>query len=165
MTFEDLDEFFDPTLPLPIGGKTYTIPSPSADVGIRCQRMFSLMRRAAQGHTLTADEAASLRFDDEDERTWHRTLLGPIYDELVADDVPWAKIQRVSSTAFTWITQGKSAAEAVWTANRPEAPAPAPAKQPKDRQKKKARPASPAGSTPRPKKTASPGPDSSSTGS
>lgn len=162
MAFEDLDEFFDSTLPLPIGGKTYSIPSPPAAVGLRCQVMYSVMRRRAQGLDISEADLEMITMTDEEERGWHRTLLGPVYDELVADDVAWAKIQRVNATAFTWITQGKSAAEAVWTANRPEARTPAEVKKPKDRQKK-ARQGSPAGST-APTTTSSAGPDSSSTG-
>ncbi|SDJ53994.1 DUF7426 family protein [Nonomuraea jiangxiensis] len=42
--FKDHDEFFDATLKLPVGGKTYVIPPSSAEVGLLCQRLMQAVR-------------------------------------------------------------------------------------------------------------------------
>ncbi len=114
MTFEDLDEFYDSTLPLPIGGKTYRIPSPSADVGLHCQLVAEIARKQRAGLEVSQADLDMLVLDDEQEQRWHARILGPALDEMTADGVDWERVKHASSTAFAWIIGGKAAAERTW---------------------------------------------------
>lgn len=135
MTFEDLDEFFVSDLPLPIGGKTYRIPSPSADVGLHCQLIADIGHRQSTGLPVSEDDVAMLRLDDDEEQQFYRRVLGPAFDEMAADEVAWSKIRHAAQTSFTWIVRGKAAAERVWREGEGQPARPAP----QDRLKKKAK--------------------------
>ncbi|MEV4806761.1 hypothetical protein AB0K18_42775 [Nonomuraea sp. NPDC049421] len=117
--FKDLDEFFDDGLALPVGGKTYRIPAPSAEVGLYCQRLAEAGVAAANGK-----DAPEAELDDVRELDLYQKVLGPVYDELIADGVSWPKIKHVGITAFMWTAGNDEAAAAYWEKG-PEAAAPA----------------------------------------
>lgn len=156
MTFADLafDDTFDDTLELPVKGKTYGIPSPPADVGVRTERLMTLGRKRAllqfkqqrlaeleaAGTTpqdderlgprdeLTPaelDEADRLADDDPTEDSLHRRLLGDAYDQLLADGANYATLRHVGITATIWVGSGREAAEAYWRSGG-RAPEPSP---------------------------------------
>lgn len=155
MSFADLDEFFDDTLKLPVGGKTYVIASVDAETGLWCQRMLSTAAEVATGSDLSETEVGDLLLDDDQERDLYRRVLGDVYDELVADKVGWERLKHVGTTAFMWAAGNKQTAEDFWLSGgeagsgEPQRPVPQDHKAPA---KKKARPASRAGSTKRPAK-------------
>ncbi|WP_433355635.1 DUF7426 family protein [Microtetraspora malaysiensis] len=126
--FQDLDEFFDDSLPLPIGGKWYRIPAPDAEVGLLCQRLMHAGMAAEPGEPVDdpkLNELASVVLNDDQERDLYQRVLGPVFDELRADGVTWPKIQHVGATATVWVAAGKEAAAKVWAAGGVgEAPAP-----------------------------------------
>ena len=149
----DLDEFFDPTLRLPIRGKVYVVASPDAKTGLRVQRLMSTGAVAAMGGEVSDADLESLEFDDDEERDLYLRILGPAYDEMLADGLPWEIVQHAGQTALMWVAFGREAAERVWEsvgeAHRPE---------PQDRKapaakKKSARQGSRGGSTARSKQT------------
>ncbi len=119
--FRDLDEFFDDTLPLPIGGKVYVVPPASAETGLFCQRLMEAGVDAANGKDT---DLASL--DDEGERDLYQRVLGPVYGELKANGVSWPKIKHAGITAFLWIAGDRDTAQKYWEAGDggPEAEAP-----------------------------------------
>ncbi|MEU1883432.1 hypothetical protein ABZ470_39515 [Streptosporangium sp. NPDC020072] len=117
--FKDLDDFFDDSLPLPVGGKTYRIPPPSAEVGLYCQRLAEAGVAAASGK-----DVSEANLDDANELELYGKVLGPVYDQLVADGVSWPRIKHVAVTAFLWIVGNDDAAAAFWEQG-PEAAAPA----------------------------------------
>ncbi|GGO54103.1 hypothetical protein GCM10012286_63080 [Streptomyces lasiicapitis] len=84
MAFEALDELLDETLVLPIGGRRYTIPAPSAETGLRVQTIVQAAAVAASGGQV--DEQA---LGDAAEGDLYRDLLGDAYDEMLADGVTW----------------------------------------------------------------------------
>src|SRR4051812_14586508 len=96
--FKDLDEFFDDGLSLPVGGKTYRIPAPSAQVGLYCQKLAEAATQAADGKDVSEAD-----LDDAREADLYVKVLGPVYDELIADKVSWPKIKHVAVTTFLWI--------------------------------------------------------------
>jgi hypothetical protein len=116
--FRDLDEFFDDTLPLPIKGKTYVVPGPDADTGLLCQRLMAVGITAAQGGDI---DAAQL--DDAGEIDLYARVLGPVYQELLADKVSWPRIKHAGTTAFLWIAADLDTAMKFWEMG-PEAEAP-----------------------------------------
>lgn len=114
MSFTDLDEFFDPTLKLPIGGKTYVVPSPDAKTGLWAQGMMTAAVQIRAGET--PDGLEALVLDDDEERDLYERLLGDAYAEMVADGVKWHKIKHAGTTALWWVVYGKDVAERFWNA-------------------------------------------------
>jgi hypothetical protein len=120
-SFEALDAFLDDYLDLPVKGRdgqlrTYRIEDPSAEDGIRIEKITSLAARLAAGGTAPDTPLLS----DSEERDLYRMCLGDAYDQLVADGVKWGPFKHVSLTAMFWITSDKETAEEFWrTGNRP----------------------------------------------
>lgn len=110
MSFADLSEILDPTLRLPIRGKTYVIPPVSAAVGLRLQALRAVITR----QKLTGSERESLRLGDNEELDLVRDCLGTAYGEMVADDVPWEHVKHAGMTAYIRWTTGEAAAETFW---------------------------------------------------
>jgi hypothetical protein len=151
MSFVDLDEFFDDTLKLPVGGKLYTIASVDAETGLWCQRMLSTAAVVAGGAQVDESDVGDLLLDDDQERDLYRRVLGTTYDELVTDGVSWERLKHVGTTAFMWAAGNKETAEDFWVTGggsklgEPQRPVPQDHKAPA---KKKAPRVSRAGSTP-----------------
>lgn len=112
--FQDLDNFFDSALELPIGGKVYRIESPTAEVGLYVQRLMEAAAWINDGQ-LPPGEAPKLKLDDNEEVNLYETVMGAAMAEMQTDGVPWAKIMLAAQTAFIWIGAGDAAAEAFWT--------------------------------------------------
>jgi hypothetical protein len=122
--FQPLDEFFDPTLRLPIRGKTYVVPSPSAQDGLFVMQLVTIAERQRAGEHLDSASLESLHLDDKDEQSLYERLLGPALPEMVADGVPWEMVQHAGMTAFIWVSGSREAAEKFWATPAGEALAP-----------------------------------------
>lgn len=116
--FQDLEEFFDDTLRLPIGGKTYVVPPPDAETGIQMKARFELGLRILAGEV--DPEEGDL--DDDEEADLFQQTLGPVYDEMMADGVNWPRLKRAGMTAFYWIVGETSVAEQFWKTGEPVDP-------------------------------------------
>lgn len=154
MSFADLDEFFDDSLRLPVGGKVYVIASVDAETGLWCQRMMISAADVATGGQLSEDDIEDLVLDDDQERDMYKRVLGPVYDQLIADGVSWERLKHVGTTAFMWAAGNKQNAEEFWVsggdvAGEPLRPEPQDHKAPA-KKASKGRPASRGGSTKRP---------------
>jgi hypothetical protein len=115
----DLDEFFDPSLRLPIRGKTYVVESPDAKTGLRVQRLLTTGVVAAAGGEVSQEDLDSLELDDKAELDLYLGLLGSTYDEMVADGLPWEMIKHAGGTAMMWVAFGIEAAERFWEDGAP----------------------------------------------
>ncbi|MEU6342224.1 hypothetical protein ABZ883_14930 [Streptomyces sp. NPDC046977] len=111
--FDALDELFDDSLELPVGGKTYRIPSPSAEDGLKVQKIANLAVRLMAGGEVSEDTEL---LDDDGELDLIKLCLGPVYDELTADGVSWAWVRHLGMTSMLWITQGIDTARNYWKA-------------------------------------------------
>ncbi|WP_369377663.1 hypothetical protein [Streptomyces sp. cg36] len=111
MAFEALGELLDESLELPVGDGTYTVPAPSAEVGLRTQAIVHAAAVAADGGRV--DEQV---LSDAAERDLYRDLLGTAYDEMVLDGVSWPVLKHCALTAMVWVAQDKAAAERYWNA-------------------------------------------------
>ncbi|MEF3114485.1 hypothetical protein [Streptomyces chrestomyceticus] len=109
MAFEALGELLDDSLRLPVGNRTYTVPAPSAEVGLRTQALINAAAVAADGGAV--DEQV---LSDAAERDLYRDVLGPAHDQMVADGVSWPALKHCAITAMVWIAQDKAAAERFW---------------------------------------------------
>lgn len=133
--FKDVAEFVDDELELPIKGKVYRVPPVDALVGLRLQRLLLLARLSAQGVELSPEDAAELELDDNSQAELYKQLLGPVYDEMLADGVSYPHLERAGNTAVAFFVGGMEAAEAAWSEVAPGKPEP---KRPQDRRPRKA---------------------------
>jgi hypothetical protein len=101
MGFAPLEEILGPIV-LPIRGKDYTLPQLSWEEGIRL-------------HTILAGDDATAYVSDV-----MRLLLGDVYDQLQADDVPKTIGDRVFFTALADFKTGRETAEEVWANGIPK---------------------------------------------
>lgn len=115
--FEALDELLDDSLELPVKGRdgktrTYRIPSPSAEDGLRIQRIAALATRLMDG----GEAPDTQLLDDQEELDLIRDALGTADDEMQADGVDWAWRRHAGMTAVLWIVQGADTAGQYWRA-------------------------------------------------
>lgn len=120
MGFKELDDVFDSSLKLPIGGKIYTVHAVDAKTGLWLKSITEIaarrMNTAAGGgpKELSEQEAASLELDDDEEFDLFQKLLGPTLEELKADGVDWERIKLVGKTATIYAMHDKDTAEQFW---------------------------------------------------
>ncbi|MFD4788797.1 hypothetical protein ACFWN1_17390 [Streptomyces sp. NPDC058459] len=112
--FEALDDFLEPYLELPVKGKdgevrVYRIEDPSAEDGIRIERITSLAARLAAGGK-TPDTPV---LDDAEELDLYRACLGDAYEDL-RRDLSWSRFKHVSLTAMFWVTTDRDTALQFW---------------------------------------------------
>lgn len=118
MPTRDLSSLFGATIDYPgvpsrehPGGRVYKVPSPPADVGAKWTAHAALGLKLAAGRQLTDDERASLILDDEQEKTFFAEILGPVYDEMLADGVDWMVLRGVATDAYLVMTDNQALAD------------------------------------------------------
>lgn len=109
--FAALDDALDDAIELPAGpnGKVYRIEGPSAEDGIKVERIMSLATRLAAGGDVKDTEV----LDDDQELDLYRAVLGASYDELLAE-LSWPRFKHVAMTCVFWVTAGTETAEQYW---------------------------------------------------
>ncbi|MFE6408147.1 hypothetical protein ACFVOR_14575 [Streptomyces sp. NPDC057837] len=122
--FEALDAFLDDHLDLPVKGKdgqtrVYRIEEPSAEDGIKIERITSLAARLAAGGK--APEAPVL--DDQEELDLYRMCLGDQYEPLIKE-LRWSAFKHVSLTVMFWVTTDRETAEEFWRTGQQPGKAP-----------------------------------------
>jgi hypothetical protein len=121
VSFQDLQEFFDDGLHLPINGVMYDIPAPDHEFGLHVTALVTAGSRAAAGGA-PLDALPQLRFEGEEgdetseEARFYRKLLGPAFNRMRANGVSWPKIKIVSETVILWISGSRAMAEEWWNA-------------------------------------------------
>lgn len=139
MAFQDLSEYFDPDLYLPIRGKRYRIPAPSAHDGLRLQ-MLLRTPELAMSDRAELDEIMKLlgaewvpnvveipeldpilakplvnadgspRMREVDNGQY----VGGLYAEMAADGLSWEEIMHAGRTALLAAGLNRTLAEAHW---------------------------------------------------
>lgn len=115
--FDALDDLLDDALELPVRGRdgqtrTYRIPSPSAEDGLRIQKISALATRLIAGGEPLSTEI----LNDNEEIDLIHDALGTAEAEMIADGVDWAWRRHAGITAYLWITQGTEQAQQFWAA-------------------------------------------------
>lgn len=113
MAFKDLGDWAElGGLKLPIGGKVYAVPPVSAELGPRLQVVVAAGIDVAQGNEVGNDDRKVL--DDLGEQQLYRDVLGPVYDEMVADKVPWPALKHAALTVMIDSVTNRDTAESFW---------------------------------------------------
>lgn len=104
------------TLPLPIDGTVYQIPSPDAETGIYLTNLKLLVEKVAAGGDVSDEERALLNLDDKEEVDFYQRVLGPAYDQMIQGGVDYDTFRLASQTVMEWVTKNRAAAEQYWNA-------------------------------------------------
>ncbi len=112
MPFDDLAAFVRPGFDLPVLGRTYYVPPPSAGDGLWLQALIDGVESVVLTSAIGAANRAVL--DDEQERTAYQIALGDAYQEMSDAGVPWPVLKHAGWTAWMYWTRGKAVAEAYW---------------------------------------------------
>lgn len=113
MPFKDLGDWAElGGLKLPIGGKVYSVPPVSAELGPRLEVVMSVGVDVAKGNEVGEGNQEIL--DDLGERDLYRDVLGAVYDEMVADKVPWPALKHAALTVMMDAVYDRDTAEAFW---------------------------------------------------
>ncbi|MET8765467.1 hypothetical protein [Streptomyces sp. NPDC004658] len=112
--FEALDRFLEDYLELPVPGRdgtvrVYRIDEPSAEDGIRIERITTLAARLAAG----GKAPNSPLLGDDEELDLYRMCLGDAYDRMKAE-LSWSAFKHCSLTAMFWITTDRETAQQFW---------------------------------------------------
>lgn len=118
---KELDDFLSPILSVPARGKEYRINAVDAETGLRLQKMMANGMKISAGLDLTEKDLELV--SDEEEEDFFRTVLGPTYDELIADKIPYQGLKAIASLVMIWTTQSFDAAQQYFLAGG-KAPAP-----------------------------------------
>ncbi len=122
--FEALDNFLDDYLELPVKGRdgqtrVYRIEDPSAEDGIKIERITSLAARLAAGGKAPNAEVLG----DDEELDLYRMCLGDEYEPLMRE-LKWAQFKHVALTAMFWVTTDKDTAREYWRTGQQPGKAP-----------------------------------------
>lgn len=115
--FKVLEEFLGDSLELPTRCKdgevrTFAIPSPPAEDGLRIEAIMTEGIRAANGGAPLDSEV----LDDAGELDLYRMALGEAYDDVLTH-LDWPRFRHVAMTAVMWITGGLDLAEQYWNSD------------------------------------------------
>jgi hypothetical protein len=114
MSFNEIDELLDDGIYLPAGGKRYRIPSPDAELGLWCQRVLGAGIAINAGQEPPKLQALPQSLNDDEERELYIRLLGPAWQEMLADGVSWERVRLIGQTVFVWVGGGREMAELYW---------------------------------------------------
>ncbi|MBK3631559.1 hypothetical protein JHN52_01005 [Streptomyces sp. MBT97] len=112
--FQALDDFLSDGLTLPVTGRDgvtreYQIPDPSAEAGIKIERITTLAARLATGGSVPDTPV----LDDDEEQDLYRLCLGDAYERLRAE-TSWSMFKHVALTCMLWITADEETALEYW---------------------------------------------------
>ncbi|WP_434316373.1 DUF7426 family protein [Leifsonia sp. P73] len=99
MAFRDLYEILPP-LVLPIGEKAYTVP------------FLGYAEAQRLEENVSTDSKAPPMPDPE----YFRLMLGPVYDEMLADNVPYSALRLAAMTVQADHQRGRTVAQVLWEA-------------------------------------------------
>lgn len=81
-------------------GKTYFIPSPDAETGMRLSALAEIAVKVNKAIDVNERDVRRLHLDDTEEREFAQQVLGPVYEELIEDGVSWVRLQRITQYAY-----------------------------------------------------------------
>lgn len=106
MALEEAAAWLDEGLVLPIAGKKYRVPEPSAELGLRLEVLLTSAQRGTDRYKQV--------LDDQQERDLYTELLGSAYGEMLAAGVSYPLLKLAAVTAMYHFVIDPQAAEAIW---------------------------------------------------
>ena len=91
----DLREFHDPNLHLPIDGTVYTVKSPNAELGLEIKRFTADPESDPAEEIYYVAKLLGAEYDKDTD-----TMRGGLWDEMVANGVPYEECMHVGNTAM-----------------------------------------------------------------
>lgn len=130
--FGELTKYLKPEHEMTVKGKTYVLPLVTGDLGVWCRLLAQM---TGELHAASSEEemrAAIERISDLPELPGGpnvdlaNRMLGPVYQEMLADGVEDPYIQFCAATAYIAVIAGDAKAEEYWNSggNLPEARGP-----------------------------------------
>ncbi len=124
----ELSEYFSPGLTLTVLGRAYTVPLPSAELGLWC-RMVAQSAGEIHAASSAEDIEAALRrvaelpeLPESEGKTFEQLVLGSVHAAMLADHVPDPYVQFSARTAYIWILADEETAKRWWqSGGNPEA--------------------------------------------
>lgn len=116
---KDLTSYLSPNLDLKLGDRTYSVPPPTKDAGLKLATIVAVGLNAYRGLDSPAETVAD--FKKIENTTIAELALGPAHDQMVADGVPAVHIDRAGVYAMYFWTVGEEAADQIITAIANEA--------------------------------------------
>ncbi|WP_037141789.1 DUF7426 family protein [Rhodococcoides fascians] len=110
MGYDNLREFYDPAIVLPIGKKSYRIESPNADEGLRLRQILTEDAMVTDSAELA--EVLTLLGAEKDPKTG--VWSGGVYGEMKADGITWPEIFHAGRTALLHYGISSTLAETHW---------------------------------------------------
>lgn len=132
MALKDLTEYLAPNLEFQHAGKTYTVPPPTKDVGLKLAAVNAYGANiATHGPAdalakMHATQRAVIEMLGESVNDIGVLSLGAAYDEMVADNVPGPHIDFYARYALYYWVLGEETADAIIAAEREAKSGPAP---------------------------------------
>lgn len=106
MALEEVGAWLDSGLILPINGKKYQVPEPNAELGLRLEVLMNSANRETDRYRQV--------LSDQEEHDLYSELLGPAYDEMIADGVSYPVMKLAATTAMIHFVISAEAAEVTW---------------------------------------------------
>lgn len=124
MALKDLSEILADGHRLPIRGKTYFVPSASAEAGIRFQGLLTVAARAKGAEDYKPSDDEKVLIEDAAELDLVNDVLGAeLVEEMKADGLPYEHLRTCAFYSLLHATQGEDVAERFWESGG-KAPAP-----------------------------------------
>lgn len=106
----DFSEWAAPGLELTVGGRTYTVPSPTVAAASQCMAAAAMLEvRLGLARSLSDEDAAII----EAVRAEDHVGLGPVWVELNDDGVSAVTIARMQDYAVFYWARGREYADAI----------------------------------------------------
>jgi len=108
-------------------GKSYHVPSPDAETGLRLNALADVAMKMSKGFEVKEFDIQRLRMDDTEEREFaDQVLSAAVVQQMIEDGCRWEHVKRLTQYAFTYFGVSPEAAENAAKAGLFSGKAPAP---------------------------------------
>jgi len=93
-------------------GKSYHVPSPDAETGLRLNALADVAMKLSKGFEVKEFDVQRLRMDDTEEKEFADQVLSPaVVTQMIDDGCRWEHVRRLTQYAFTYFGVSPEAAE------------------------------------------------------
>lgn len=95
------------TLTLEVAGRSYEVPQPTARVGLALQASWAVTHALRLKRTPPPYAVERMARYDSQESDIDEDSLGPVWDQMIEDEIGVLDLRRAAMAAYTWICTGK----------------------------------------------------------